>query len=140
MVKEIEVSKGAKYFELNVSNKRNMNFWLKQGFNFNGIDDYGSVKLTTKKDDILLINVDENNWTELTSLKLILDYLYVEGRYENVEVCVKKEDVNAIKLYKKIGFINTGYIDPNVEDAYNLVFSFMDLDAAIQANRGSVIR
>lgn len=28
MVKEIEVSKGAKYFELNVSNKRNMNFWL----------------------------------------------------------------------------------------------------------------
>lgn len=74
------------------------------------------------------------------ALKLILDYLYVEGRYENVEVCVKKEDVNAIKLYKKIGFINTGYIDPNVEDAYNLVFSFMDLDAAIQANRGSVIR
>ncbi len=50
MVKEIEVSKGgAKYFELNVSNKRNMNFWLKQGFDFNGIDDYGSVKLTTKK-------------------------------------------------------------------------------------------
>ncbi|SHH35433.1 hypothetical protein [Sporanaerobacter acetigenes] len=47
-----------------------MNFWLKQGFNFNGIDDYGSVKLTTKKDDISLINVDENNWTELTSLKL----------------------------------------------------------------------
>ncbi|NMB07303.1 MAG: hypothetical protein GX981_02800, partial [Tissierellia bacterium] len=56
------------------------------------------------------------------------------------EVCVKKEDVNAIKLYKKIGFIDTGYIDPNVEDAYNLVFSFMDLDAEIQANRGSVIR
>ena len=215
-VKEIEVSKGAKYFELNVSNKRNMNFWLKQGFNFNGIDDYGSVKLTTKKDDVLLINVDENNWTELTSLKLseeqlkyvaspigilargyiyrnsnarvfgiqkenriigmlmvrdidekpecyelqqflidvnyqnkgyghkalklILDYLYVEGRYDNVEVCVKKEDVNAIKLYKKIGFIDTGYIDPNVEDTYNLVFSFMDLDAEIQANRGSVIR
>ena len=213
-VKEIEVSKGAKYFELNVSNKRNMNFWLKQGFNFNGIDDYGSVKLTTKKDDVLLINVDENNWTELTSLKLseeqlkyvaspigilareyiyrnsnarvfgiqkenriigmlmvrdidekpecyelqqflidvnyqnkgyghkalklILDYLYVEGRYDNVEVCVKKEDVNAIKLYKKIGFIDTGYIDPNVEDAYNLVFSFMDLDAEIQANRESI--
>lgn len=73
-------------------------------------------------------------------LKLILEYLYVERRYENVEVCVKKEDVNAIKLYKKIGFIDTGYIDRNVEDSYNLVFSFMDLDTEIQANRESVIR
>ncbi|WP_158281610.1 GNAT family N-acetyltransferase [Sporanaerobacter acetigenes] len=71
-------------------------------------------------------------------LKLILDYLYVERRYDNVEVCVKKEDVKAIKLYKKVGFIDTGYIDPNVEDAYNLVFCFKDLDVKIQTNRESV--
>ena len=72
------------------------------------------------------------------ALKLILDYLYVERRYENVEVCVKKKDVKAIKLYKKGGFIDTGYIDPNVEDANNLVFSFMDLDAEIQIGRAHV--
>lgn len=41
-IKEIEISKGAKYFELNVSNKRNMRFWMKQGFHIDGIDDYGN--------------------------------------------------------------------------------------------------
>lgn len=57
------------------------------------------------------------------SLKLILDYLYVERRYESVEVCVKEKDIKAINLYKKIGFKDTGYIDPNSEDALNLIFS-----------------
>ena len=200
IIKEIEISKGAKYFELNVSNKRNMKFWMKQGFRFDGIDDYGVIKLTTNKNSIYLIDIDDSNWTKLTtlelsekqkdyvstpigilarayvyrnynarvfgikseediigmlmirdinekpecyelqqflidighqnrgygykSLKLILDYLYVERRYENVEVCVKKQDIKAINLYKKIGFKDTGYTDPNVEDALNLVFSF----------------
>jgi len=211
IITDIEKSKGAKYFELNVSNRRNMNFWLKQGFYFNGLDEYGAVKLTTNKDDILLIEVDESNWTRFNSLKLseeqqnyvaspigilarayvyrkcnakvfgiqkgdniigmlmvrdineepvcyelqqfmidvgyqnqgygykalklILDYLYVERRYENVEVCVKKEDTKAIHLYKKIGFKGTGYIDPDVEDSYNFVFSFKDLDEKFKSNR-----
>ena len=73
------------------------------------------------------------------SLKLILEYLYVERRYENVEVCVKKKDIEAINLYKKIGFGDTGYIDPNVEDALNLMFSFKDLDIKFQTNRESVM-
>lgn len=214
IITDIEKSKGAKYFELNVSNRRNMNFWLKQGFYFNGIDDFGVVKLTTKKDDVFLVDVDESNWTGYSSLKLaeeqqkyvanpmgilarayayrkcnakvfgiqkedntigmlmirdineepvcyelqqfmidiryqnqgygykalklILDYLYVERRYESVEVCVKKEDTQAIHLYKKIGFKDTGYIDPDVEDAYNLIFSFKDLDEKYKYNRETV--
>lgn len=215
IVKEIEVSKGAKYFELNVSNKRNMNFWVKQGFVFNGIDDYGVVNLTTKKDGVFLIDVDENNWTKFTTielsekhkkyvtspieilarayvyrnynarvfgiqkennmigmlmvcsiaeeseyyelqhilvdvryqdkayeynaLKLMLDYLYIEKRYDNVQICVKREDVKAINLYKKVGFKDTDNIDPNVEDEYNLIFSLKDRDMKIQANRESAI-
>lgn len=215
IIKEIEISKGAKYFELNVSNKRNMRFWMKQWFYFDGIDDYGVIRLTTKRNSTYLIDIDESNWTKLItlelaegqkdyvasptgilarayvyrnynskvfgikseediigmlmirdineepkcyelqqflidiryqnqgygykSLKLILDYLYVERRYENVEVCVKKKDSKAIKLYKKIGFKDTGYIDPNVEDILNLVFSFKDLDIKIKNNRESVI-
>lgn len=214
IIKDIEISKGAKYFELNVSNKRNMNFWLRQGFHFNGVDDFGSVVLTTKKDEVLLIDVDEDNWTKLAALKLsqeqlkyvsnpigilarayvyrnhnarvfaiqkeekiigilmirdineepicyelqqflidiryqnqgygyrtlklILDYLYIERRYDNVEVCVKKEDARAIHLYEKIGFKDTGYIDPDVDDAYNLAFSFKDLDDKAQAMKESV--
>ena len=73
------------------------------------------------------------------SLKLILDYLYAERRYENVEVCVKKEDIEAINLYKEIGFKDMGYIDLNVEDALNLMFSFKDLDIKFQTNRESVM-
>lgn len=215
IIKETEESKGAKYFELNVSNKRNMGFWMKQGFHFDGIDDYGVVRLTTRRNSIYLIDIVESNWTRLInlkiteeqkdyvaspmgilarayvyrnynarvfgikseediigmlmvrdideepkcyelqqffidirhqnqgygykSLKLIMDYLYVERRYENIEVCVKKKNIEAINLYKKIGFKDTGYIDPSIEDALNLVFSFKDLDIIFQTNTESVI-
>lgn len=215
IIKEIEESKGAKYFELNVSNKRNMRFWMRQGFYFDGIDDYGVIKLSTRRNDIYLTDIDEGNWTKITtlelseeqkdyvaspigvlarayvyrdynakvfgiknkeeiigmlmirdineepecyelqqflidirhqnqgygykSLKLILDYLYIERRYENIEVCVKKKDIKAINLYKKIGFKDTGYTDPDIEDVLNLVFSFKDLDIKFQTNRESVI-
>lgn len=215
MIKDIELSKGAKYFELNVSNKRNMNFWLTQGFYFNGIDDYGSVILTTKKNEVFLTHVDENNWIKLISLKLseeqlkyvanplgilarayvyrnynarvfavqkeekiigmlmvrdineeprcyelqqflidieyqnqgygyrslklILEYLYIERRYDIIETCVKKENTQALHLYKKIGFKDTEYIDPDVDNAYNLIFSFKDLDDKAEAMRESVM-
>ncbi|WP_236913731.1 GNAT family N-acetyltransferase [Clostridium sp. Cult2] len=215
IIKEMEVSKGAKYLELNVSNKKNMKFWMKRGFRFDGIDDYGVIRLTTKRNSTYLIDIDESNWTKLItlelsedqkahvaspmgilarayvyrnyngrvfgieseeniigmlmirdineepkcyelqqflidsryqnrgygykSLKLILDYLYVERRYENVEVCVRKKYIKAINLYKKIGFKDTGYTDPNVEDAFNLVFSFNDLDNKVQSNREFVM-
>lgn len=215
LIKEIEISKGGKYFELNVSNKRNMRFWMKQGFYFDGIDEYGVIRLTTKRNNTYLADIDERSWTKLItlelseeqknyvaspmgilarayiyrnynskvfsikseeniigmlmvrdineepecyelqqffidishqnqghgyeSLKLILDYLYVERRYESVEVCVKEKDIKAINLYKKIGFKDTGYIDPNSEDALNLIFSFKDLDIKFQTNRESAM-
>lgn len=215
IIKELEMSRGAKYFELNASNKRNMGFWIKQGFYFDGIDEYGVIRLTTKRNNTYLADINESNWTKLItlelaeeqkdyvaspmgilarayiyrnynskvfgikseeniigmlmirdinqepkcyelqqffidiryqnqghgykSLKLILDYLYVERRYESVEVCVKEKDIKAINLYKKIGFRDTGYIDPNVEDALNLMFSFKELDIKFQTNRESVM-
>lgn len=73
------------------------------------------------------------------SLKLILAYLYVERRYEKIEVCVKKKDIKAINLYKKVGFKDTAYTDLDLEDALNIVFSFKDLDIKFQINRESVI-
>ena len=56
------------------------------------------------------------------ALKLILDYLKNEGRFESVEICVKKEDVPAIKLYEKVGFKNSGYIDENLPDCVNYIY------------------
>ena len=55
------------------------------------------------------------------ALRLILDELRREGHYDHVEVCVKKEDTPAIRLYKKLGFVDSGYIDEDVPDSVNLI-------------------
>ena len=55
------------------------------------------------------------------ALDLILAELRAERRYDHVEVCVKKKDIEAIRLYKKHGFVDSGYIDETVPDALNLI-------------------
>ena len=55
------------------------------------------------------------------ALKLILEYLKKDGRYDHVEVCVKEADKPARNLYKKCGFVDSGYIDEEVPDAVNLI-------------------
>lgn len=56
-----------------------------------------------------------------TALALVLDRLRREGRWPTVEVCVKKADAPALRVYEKAGFVDSGYIDPDVPDALNLV-------------------
>ena len=55
------------------------------------------------------------------ALQLILDGLRKEGHYDHVEVCVKKNDTEAIRLYKKHGFTESGYEDPDAPDSVNLI-------------------
>ena len=55
------------------------------------------------------------------ALKLILEELKKEGRFDHVEVCVKKSDVAAIRLYEKHGFSDSGFIDENASDSVNLI-------------------
>lgn len=55
------------------------------------------------------------------ALKLVLDRLRREGRWPTVEVCVKKADAPALQVYEKAGFVDSGYVDPDVPDALNLV-------------------
>ena len=55
------------------------------------------------------------------ALELILDELRKEKHYDHVEVCVKKEDAEAIRLYEKHGFIDSGYIDEDMPDSLNLI-------------------
>lgn len=55
------------------------------------------------------------------ALCLILDELRREKHYDHVEVCVKKADAAAIRLYEKCGFTDSGYNDETVPDALNMI-------------------
>ena len=55
------------------------------------------------------------------ALELILDELRKEKHFDHVELCVKKDDTEAIRLYKKHGFIDSGFIDENIPDSLNLI-------------------
>jgi len=54
-------------------------------------------------------------------LALILDELRREARYDHVEVCVKKEDAEAVRLYEKHGFTDSGYVDEDAPDSVNMI-------------------
>ncbi len=58
------------------------------------------------------------------ALKLILAELEKERKYPCVEVCVKKKNAAALHLFEKLGFADTGYVDPDVPDAVNLMYHF----------------
>jgi hypothetical protein len=41
-----------------------------------------------------------------------------------VEVCVKQDDVAALRVYGKVGFEDTGYVDDDAPDCRNLKYRF----------------
>lgn len=56
------------------------------------------------------------------ALKLILESLQEDGRYNSVEVCVNREDASALHVYEKVGFVDTGYMDEDLPNCLNLVY------------------
>ncbi|HNX13788.1 MAG TPA: GNAT family N-acetyltransferase [Oscillospiraceae bacterium] len=58
------------------------------------------------------------------ALKQFLIMLGKEGKYKCVEVCVNKADTPALRMYEKVGFQDTGYIDDNCPDCRNLMYYF----------------
>lgn len=74
--------------------------------------------------DLQQFMIDENYQGKgygSAALALILEELRAEGRFDHVEVCVKKDDAAAIRLYEKHGFTDSGYVDPEVPDSVNLI-------------------
>ena len=55
------------------------------------------------------------------ALRLILEELRRENRYDHVELCVRKDAFSAIHVYEKLGFSDSGYIDKNVPDCLNMI-------------------
>ena len=58
------------------------------------------------------------------ALRLILEQLRQEGRFDHVEVCVKKADSEALHVYEKVGFVDSGYVDEDLPDCVNLIYRF----------------
>lgn len=58
------------------------------------------------------------------ALKRIIELLQEEGKYDCVEVCVNKADAPALRVYEKLGFVDTGYIDDGAPDCLNLMYYF----------------
>ncbi len=61
------------------------------------------------------------------ALGLLLARLERERKYPCVEVCVKKEDAAALRVYEKAGFVDTGYVDEDAPDCLNLRYRFRPL-------------
>ena len=60
------------------------------------------------------------------ALQLILDELRKENHYDHVELCVKKADAEAIRLYEKLGFTDSGYVDEDLPDSVNMICCLQD--------------
>ena len=58
------------------------------------------------------------------ALRLILRELGAERKYGCVEVCVKRDDESALRLYERLGFADTGYVDPDAPESGNLIYRF----------------
>ena len=63
----------------------------------------------------------QNRGYGTAALGLILDELRREGRWDHVELCVKKADAAAIHLYAKHGFVDSGYVDEDLPDSLNMI-------------------
>ena len=56
------------------------------------------------------------------ALRKILELLEEEARFSGVEVCVNREDTAAIRVYEKVGFVDSGYIDEDLPNCLNLIY------------------
>ena len=55
------------------------------------------------------------------AMRLLLCKLQKEGKYPRVELCVKKANSVAIRLYTSLGFADSGYNDPEAPDCLCMV-------------------
>ncbi len=64
----------------------------------------------------------QNKGYGTAALRLILNFLKQEGRFNGVEVCVNREDAMALHVYEKVGFVDSGYIDDELPNCLNLIY------------------
>lgn len=70
----------------------------------------------------------QNRGAGQKALRLILDHCRQERKFSRVEVCVKKTDTAAIHVYRKAGFVDSGYQDPDAPDSLCMVLELPELE------------
>lgn len=60
------------------------------------------------------------------ALKLVLDYFSLFMKYNLVEVAVKMDNYKAIGLYKKLGFVESSYVDKD-NNMFSLIFDLNEI-------------
>lgn len=58
----------------------------------------------------------QNRGIAQSALTQLLALLTRERRFDTVELCVHRDDAPALHLYRKLGFADTGYTDPDLPD------------------------
>lgn len=66
----------------------------------------------------------QNQGWGTAALEQLLAMLAGERKYSAVEVCVDRNAGQALRVYQKLGFRDTGYLDPSVPNSLNLRYSF----------------
>ena len=56
------------------------------------------------------------------AMRLLLCKLQAERKYTCVELCVKKANTAAIRLYTSFGFLDCGYTDPETPDSLCMIY------------------
>ena len=58
------------------------------------------------------------------ALALLLEELAAERKYPAVELCVRRDAAQALRVYGRAGFRDTGWTDPENPDCLNLRYTF----------------
>ncbi|MBN2794660.1 MAG: GNAT family N-acetyltransferase [Clostridia bacterium] len=69
---------------------------------------------------LLIDKRHQNKGYGIAALNQLIDSLREERKYDHIDVSVAKSDLGAIHLYHKVGFVETGYINPAVPNSINL--------------------
>ena len=73
--------------------------------------------------ELLIDQHHQNKGYGQAALSLLLQELKAEGKYPRVDLCAERKDLAAIHVYKKMGFVDTGYIDPWAPPSINMSYS-----------------
>lgn len=74
------------------------------------------------------------------ALALLLTQCARERKFSAIEVCVKKADAQAIHVYEKAGFHDTGYQDPETPDSCCMAYQIPESDGLEIRYRDIILR